>query len=68
LRAFFQIAGRKRRGLERGLHSNGGQAATTQPSEGAAMKIYLLMLLIGALFTAIHFTQTPDADAKSVSR
>jgi hypothetical protein len=55
-------------GLERGLHSNGGQAATAQPSDGAEMKIYLLMLLIGALFTAIHFTQVPDADAKPVSR
>lgn len=32
------------------------------------MKIYLLMLLIGALFTAIRFTQAPDADAKSVSQ
>lgn len=67
-RGVFRIAGRTRRGLERGLHGNGGQAATAQPSEGAEMKIYLLMLLIGALFTAIHFTQVPDADAKSVSR
>lgn len=24
------------------------------------MKIYLLMLIIGALFTAIHFTSTPQ--------
>ncbi len=32
------------------------------------MKIYLLMLLIGALFTAIHLTKAPDTDAKSVSR
>jgi hypothetical protein len=55
-------------GLERGLHGNGGQAATAQPSDGAEMKIYLLMLLIGALFTAIHFTQAPDTDAKPVSQ
>jgi hypothetical protein len=25
-----------------------------------AMKIYLLMLLIGALLTAVHFTSTPE--------
>lgn len=31
------------------------------------MKISLLMLLIGALFTAIHFTKAPDTDAESVS-
>jgi hypothetical protein len=33
---------------------------------GALMKIYLLMLLIGALFTAIHFTSAPEAESKSV--
>lgn len=26
------------------------------------MKIYLLMLLIGTLLTAIHFTSAPDAN------
>jgi hypothetical protein len=30
------------------------------------MKITLLMLLIGALFTAIHFTSTPDNKSKSL--
>lgn len=28
--------------------------------EGWKMKIYLLMLLIGALFTAIRFTSVPE--------
>lgn len=50
------------------MQGNGGRAATVQPSEGAEMKIYLLILLISALFTAIHLTRVPDADAKSVSR
>jgi hypothetical protein len=30
------------------------------------MKIYLLMLLIGALFTAIHFTSIPETGSKSL--
>jgi hypothetical protein len=30
------------------------------------MKIYLLMLLIGALFTAIHLTYVPETGSKSV--
>jgi hypothetical protein len=33
---------------------------------GALMKIYLLMLLIGALFTAIHLTSGPETESKSV--
>jgi hypothetical protein len=28
------------------------------------MKIYLLMLLIGALLTAVHFTAPPDSPRK----
>jgi hypothetical protein len=30
------------------------------------MKIYLLMLLIGALFTAIHFTSAPEQGSKTL--
>jgi hypothetical protein len=30
------------------------------------MKIYLLMLLIGALLTAIHFTSVPEQQSKSL--
>jgi hypothetical protein len=40
--------------------------ATPQSVIGNAMKIYLLMLLIGVLLTAIHFTapsQKPSAAA-----
>ncbi len=29
------------------------------------MKIYLLMLLIGALLTAIHFTSAPEQSLKA---
>lgn len=32
------------------------------------MKIYLLILLIGALLTTIHFTQAPDIARKPVAR
>lgn len=34
--------------------------------EGADMKITLMMLLIGALFTAIHFTSTRGDKSKSL--
>jgi hypothetical protein len=30
------------------------------------MKIYLLMMLIGTLLTAVHFTSAPDPRSKSV--
>jgi len=36
--------------------------------EGAEMKIYLLILLIGALLTTIHFTQAPETAQKPVSQ
>ncbi len=32
------------------------------------MKIYLLMLLIGALFTAIRFTYVPETGSKPATR
>jgi len=32
------------------------------------MKIYLLMMLIGTLLTAIHFTSAPKQDSKPVSQ
>jgi hypothetical protein len=32
------------------------------------MKIYLLMLLIGTLLTAIHFTSTPKPASEPVSQ
>ena len=46
------------RWLERLLLFAGYQAATAQWSKD--MKIYLLMLIIGTLLTAIHFTSTPQ--------
>jgi hypothetical protein len=36
--------------------------------EGADMKIYLLILLIGALLTTIHFTQVPETGPNPVSQ
>jgi hypothetical protein len=30
------------------------------------MKIYLLMMLIGTLLTAVHFTSTPDPRSKTL--
>jgi hypothetical protein len=32
------------------------------------MKVYLLMLLIGSLLTAIHFTSAPEQRSKSLSQ
>jgi hypothetical protein len=32
------------------------------------MKVYLLMLLIGSLLTAIHFTSAPKQRSKSLSQ
>jgi hypothetical protein len=32
------------------------------------MKIYLLMMLIGSLLTAIHFTSTPDQRSDTLPR
>ncbi len=34
--------------------------------EGSDMKIYLLMLLVGALFTAIRFTSIPEKAPESL--
>ncbi len=36
--------------------------------EGLDMKIYLLILLIGALFTAIRFTSMPEKTPESLSQ
>jgi hypothetical protein len=30
------------------------------------MKIYLLMMLIGTLLTAVHFTSTPEQPSKAL--
>jgi hypothetical protein len=32
------------------------------------MKIYLLMTLIAALLTAVHFTSTPEAQPETLSQ
>jgi hypothetical protein len=41
-----------------------------RPQEAAEknMKIYLLMLLIGALLTAVHFTSAPEQRSKTLSQ
>ena len=49
--------------LERALHS------IVAGCDGAAeknMKIYLLMLLIGTLLAAVHFTSVPEKPSKSL--
>jgi hypothetical protein len=35
-------------------------------SAGKDMKIYLLMVLIGTLLTAIHFTSVPEQGSKTL--
>jgi hypothetical protein len=45
--------------------------ALDEAATGAAendMKIYLLMTLIGALLTAIHFTSAPEQRSKTLPR
>jgi hypothetical protein len=39
--------------------------ATAQSGSGSAMKIYLLMLLIAALLTAVHFTAPSNNQRES---
>jgi hypothetical protein len=58
--------------LSRDCHSlerNGICIALIVGLHGAAekdMKIYLLMLVIGSLLTAIHFTSTPEQRSKTL--
>jgi hypothetical protein len=50
-------------GLERLLHRHG------QGCNGAAesdMKIYLLIMLIGTLLAAVHFTSAPDRQSETL--
>jgi hypothetical protein len=52
--------------MEQLLHSScwvGGNGAAED-----GMKVYLLMLLIGSLLTAIHFTSAPEQRSKSLSQ
>jgi hypothetical protein len=47
---------------------NGFCIAVLDQAAGAAekdMKIYLLMMLIGTLLTAIHFTSAPEQESKT---
>jgi hypothetical protein len=39
-----------------------------QEAAEKSMKIYLLMLLIGALLTAVHFTSAPEQRSKTLSQ
>jgi hypothetical protein len=58
--------------MERLLHCGRNQAARAQSSRGCNgaaeknMKIYLLMMLIGALLTAIRFTSVPEQRSKTL--
>jgi hypothetical protein len=50
--------------LERLLHPQVGRAAKDAAEK--AMKIYLLLLLIGTLLTAIRFTSAPEQHSKTL--
>jgi hypothetical protein len=39
-----------------------------QEAAEKSMKIYLLMLLMGALLTAVHFTSAPEQRSKTLSQ
>jgi hypothetical protein len=59
--------------MERLLHccgclGRGWQAALTNYAAGNGMKIYLLMLLIGTLLTAIHLTSVPERKSEAVKQ
>jgi hypothetical protein len=62
------FAGKHGKKLERTLHCNNHVGLQWRNPEGAEMKVYLLILLIGALFTAIRFTQAPEAEPETVSQ
>jgi hypothetical protein len=49
--------------LERFVHSGGWGRNAAAESD---MKIYLLILLIGTLLAAIHFTQAPDRRSETL--
>jgi hypothetical protein len=53
------------------IQSNGTRIALwsllgCNAAAGKNMKIYLLMALIGALLTAIHFTSAPEQQSKTL--
>jgi hypothetical protein len=50
-------------GRERVLHGRGYGCNGAAESD---MKIYLLLMLIGALLTAIHFTSVPDQRSETL--
>jgi hypothetical protein len=50
--------------MERVLHC--GRSIGCNGAAEKDMKIYLLMTLIGALLTAIHFTSAPEQASKSL--
>jgi len=52
--------------LERLLHWNRDVIARAAPQQGVNhMKIYLLMLLIGTILSAIRFTSVPETRAET---
>jgi hypothetical protein len=46
--------------------AGGGVAGVKRQAQGENMKIYLLMVLIGALLTAIRFTSVPEQQSKTL--
>jgi hypothetical protein len=52
-------------GIEPGDANGVANITGHRAAPGEDMKIYLLMLIIGALFTAIHFTSTPQKHSET---
>jgi hypothetical protein len=62
LTKFYHPAAIQSNGMPIALWSSLGCNAAA----GKNMKIYLLMALIGALLTAIHFTSAPEQQSKTL--
>jgi hypothetical protein len=52
--------------LERALHC--GRCRGLQRAAENDMKIYLLMMIIGTLLTAVHFTSAPKPQSKPLQQ
>jgi hypothetical protein len=52
--------------VERLLHCPRSFESRRNGAAEKEMKIYLLMLLIGTLLTAVHFTSTPEQGPKTL--
>ena len=49
-------------------HAGGGVAGVKRQAQGKNMKVYLLLVLIGTLLTAIRFTSGPEQQSNTLSQ